>query len=174
MRRGQAEGGKIQAHILRALVERGYPYCLPIGLTPHTMDVRRTSKSRAKPRPRGDEDLGGRLAIQDAGCLCWSLRRSGENREDHIRTVDIPTIGIGAGVGRDGQILLCYDLLGVFTDFKPKFTKRYGKLTEVAVAGIEPTSQRSRPALLRTTSMLGVDETEYEKLPRHGAKRRQV
>src|SRR5262245_66081349 len=48
----------------------------------------------------------------------------------------IPTIGIGAGVGCDGQILLCYDLLGVFTDFKPKFTKRYAKLTEVAVAGI--------------------------------------
>ena len=49
----------------------------------------------------------------------------------------IPTIGIGAGAGTDGQILLAYDLLGVFTDFKPKFTKRYGNLTEVAVSALE-------------------------------------
>ena len=44
---------------------------------------------------------------------------------------------IGAGVGTDGQILLSYDLLGVFTDFKPKFTKRYTNLTEVAVSGLK-------------------------------------
>src|ERR671922_174636 len=52
------------------------------------------------------------------------------------KQLTIPTIGIGAGVGTDGQILLCYDLLGVFTDFKPKFTKRYTNLTEVAVNGL--------------------------------------
>jgi len=51
--------------------------------------------------------------------------------------LEIPTIGIGAGAGTDGQILLSYDLLGVFTDFKPKFTKRYANLTEVAVAGLK-------------------------------------
>ncbi len=50
--------------------------------------------------------------------------------------LEIPTIGIGAGVGTDGQILLSYDLLGVFTDFKPKFTKRFANLTEVAVNGL--------------------------------------
>ena len=52
------------------------------------------------------------------------------------KQLEIPTIGIGAGVGTDGQILLCHDLLGVFTDFKPKFTKRFANLTEVAVKGI--------------------------------------
>ena len=50
--------------------------------------------------------------------------------------LEIPTIGIGAGAGTDGQILLCYDLLGVFTDFKTKFVKRYANLTEIAVTGI--------------------------------------
>jgi len=52
------------------------------------------------------------------------------------KQLEIPTSGIGAGVGTDGQILLCHDLLGVFTDFKPKFTKRFSNLTEVAVKGI--------------------------------------
>jgi 3-methyl-2-oxobutanoate hydroxymethyltransferase len=51
--------------------------------------------------------------------------------------LSIPTIGIGAGAGTDGQILLAYDLLGVFTDFKPKFTKRYGNLSDVAVSALK-------------------------------------
>ena len=54
-----------------------------------------------------------------------------------FKELEIPTIGIGAGNGTDGQILLGYDLLGVFTDFKPKFTKRYSNLTEVAVSGLK-------------------------------------
>ena len=53
------------------------------------------------------------------------------------KQLDMPTLGIGPGPGTDGQIRLCYDLLGVFTDFKPKFTKRFANLTEVAVTGIE-------------------------------------
>ena len=50
--------------------------------------------------------------------------------------LDIPTIGIGAGNGTDGQFYYL-DLLGVFTDFKPKFTKRYANLTDVAVEGLK-------------------------------------
>ena len=87
----------------------------------------------------------------------------------------IPTIGIGAGVGCDGQILLCYDLLGVFTDFKPKFTKRYGKLTEVAVAGIAQYIKEVKGgAFPDDEHSYSVNEAEYEKFATMVAKRRQV
>ena len=78
------------------------------------------------------------FAIQDAGCFMLEFEAvPGRIARVISEQLEIPTIGIGAGAGTDGQILLCYDLLGVFTDFKPKYTKRYQKLTEVAVAGIE-------------------------------------
>ena len=78
------------------------------------------------------------FAIQDAGCFMLEFEAVPAKIAEIISNqLEIPTIGIGAGAGTDGQILLCYDLLGVFTDFKPKFTKRFAALTEVAVTGIQ-------------------------------------
>jgi 3-methyl-2-oxobutanoate hydroxymethyltransferase len=78
------------------------------------------------------------LAIQDAGCFMLEFEAVPAAIARVIsQQLEIPTIGIGAGNGTDGQILLSYDLLGVFTDFKPKFTKRYANLTEVAVGGLK-------------------------------------
>ena len=78
--------------------------------------------------------------------------------------LEIPTIGIGAGVGTDGQILLCYDLLGVFVDFKPKFTKRFANLTEVAVKGIsEYVAEVKAGTFPDDDHSYDVDEREYEK-----------
>lgn len=83
------------------------------------------------------EILEDALAIQDAGCFMLEFEAvPAEIARIVSAELEIPTIGIGAGAGTDGQILLSYDLLGVFTDFKPKFTKRYANLTEVAVAGL--------------------------------------
>ena len=80
------------------------------------------------------------------------------------KQLEIPTIGIGAGVGTDGQILLCHDLLGVFTDFKPKFTKRYANLTEVAVNGIKAYIAEVKAGTFPDDEhSYGVDEGEYEK-----------
>jgi 3-methyl-2-oxobutanoate hydroxymethyltransferase len=88
--------------------------------------------------------------------------------------LDIPTIGIGAGVGTDGQILLSYDLLGVFTDFKPKFTKRYANLTEVAVAGLKAyVADVKQGTFPDDDHSYGVDQKEYEKFLGLLEKRRQ-
>jgi 3-methyl-2-oxobutanoate hydroxymethyltransferase len=77
--------------------------------------------------------------------------------------LEIPTIGIGAGAGTDGQILLSYDLLGVFTDFKPKFTKRYANLTEVAVAGLSKYVEEVKAGTFPDDDhSYGVDPKEYE------------
>ena len=132
------QGGKSQAHILKALVDAGIPTASHIGLTPHTIAMFGGFRIQGRTADAAMKILEDALAIQDAGCFMLEFEAVPAKIAQVISAqLEIPTIGIGAGVGTDGQILLCYDLLGVFTDFKPKFTKRYANLTEVAVQGIE-------------------------------------
>jgi len=108
------------------------------------------------------------LAIQDAGCFMLEFEAVPAKIAALIsRQLEIPTIGIGAGNGTDGQILLSYDLLGVFTDFKPKFTKRYTNLTEVAVAGLKAYVEDVKTGRFPDEDhSYGVDDKEYEKFQR--------
>lgn len=132
------QGGKSQAHILKALVDAGIPTASHIGLTPHTIAMFGGFKIQGRTAEAAMKVLEDALAIQDAGCFMLEFEAvPGPIARVISEQLEIPTIGIGAGVGTDGQILLCYDLLGVFTDFKPKFTKRYANLTEVAVEGVK-------------------------------------
>jgi len=131
------QGGQSQAHILKALVDAGIPTASHIGLTPHTIAVFGGFKIQGRTAAAAMQILADALAIQDAGCFMLEFEAVPAAIARVIsQQLDIPTIGIGAGAGTDGQILLSYDLLGVFTDFKPKFTKRYANLTEVAVGGL--------------------------------------
>jgi 3-methyl-2-oxobutanoate hydroxymethyltransferase len=131
------QGGKSQAHILKALVDAGIPTASHIGLTPHTIAMFGGFRIQGKTAEAAMKILEDALAIQDAGCFMLEFEAVPAKIAAVIsQQLEIPTIGIGAGAGTDGQILLSYDLLGVFTDFKPKFTKRYANLTEVAVAGL--------------------------------------
>jgi 3-methyl-2-oxobutanoate hydroxymethyltransferase len=116
------------------------------------------------------------LAIQDAGCFMLEFEAvPGKIAALISQQLEIPTIGIGAGAGTDGQILLCHDLLGVFTDFKPKFTKRYAKLTEMAVDGIEQYIREVKQGLFPDEDhTYGVDEAELEKFATLVEKRRQI
>ena len=116
------------------------------------------------------------LAIEDAGCFMLEFEAVPARIATLIsEQLTIPTIGIGAGVGCDGQILLCYDLLGVFTDFKPKFTKRYAKMTEVAVTGIKQyLAEVKAGAFPDDEHSYTVNESEYEKFAAMVAKRRQI
>ena len=132
------QGGKNQAHILRALVDAGIPTASHIGLTPHTIAMFGGFKIQGRTAEAAMKILEDALAIQDAGCFMLEFEAVPAPIAKVIsEQLEIPTIGIGAGAGTDGQILLSYDLLGVFTDFKPKFTKRYANLTEVAVGGLK-------------------------------------
>ena len=132
------QGGKSQAHILKALVDAGIPTASHIGLTPHTVAMFGGFRIQGRSAEAAMKILEDALAIQDAGCFMLEFEAvPGKIARVISEQLEIPTIGIGAGVGTDGQILLCHDLLGVFTDFKPKFTKRYANLTEVAVTGIK-------------------------------------
>lgn len=131
------QGGKSQAHILKTLVDAGIPTASHIGLTPHTVAMFGGFRIQGRTAESAMKILEDAFAIQDAGCFMLEFEAVPAKIAEVISNqLEIPTIGIGAGAGTDGQILLCYDLLGVFTDFKPKFTKRFAALTEVAVTGI--------------------------------------
>jgi 3-methyl-2-oxobutanoate hydroxymethyltransferase len=131
------QGGRSQAQILKALVDAGIPTASHIGLTPHTVAMFGGFKIQGRTVEAAMKILDDAMAIQDAGCFMLEFEAVPAPIAALIsRELEIPTIGIGAGAGTDGQILLSYDLLGVFTDFKPKFTKRYANLTAVAVDGL--------------------------------------
>ncbi len=159
------QGGKSQAHILRALVDAGIPTASHIGLTPHTVAMFGGFRIQGRTAATAMKILEDALAIQDAGCFMLEFEAVPAPIAKVIsQQLEIPTIGIGAGAGTDGQILLSYDLLGVFTDFKPKFTKRYANLTEVAVKGLsEYVAEVKAGAFPDDAHSYGVDDKEYEK-----------
>ena len=170
------QGGKSQAHILKALVDAGIPTASHIGLTPHTVAMFGGFKIQGRTAEAAMKILEDAFAIQDAGCFMLEFEAVPAKIATLIsQQLEIPTIGIGAGVGTDGQILLCYDLLGVFTDFKPKFTKRYAKLTEVAVGGIsEYVREVKEGEFPDDDHSYGVDEAEYEKFAAMVERRKQI
>ena len=159
------QGGKSQAHILRAMVDAGIPTASHIGMTPHTVAVFGGFKVQGRTAETAMKILEDAFAIQDAGCFMLEFEAVPAKIATIIsQQLDIPTIGIGAGVGTDGQILLCHDLLGVFSDFKPKFTKRYANLTEVAVEGIKKYIADVKGGTFPDDEhSYSVDEKEYDK-----------
>jgi 3-methyl-2-oxobutanoate hydroxymethyltransferase len=169
------QGGKSQAHILKALVDAGIPTASHIGLTPHTVAMFGGFRIQGRTADAAMKILDDALAIQDAGCFMLEFEAVPAKIAAVISAqLEIPTIGIGAGVGTDGQILLCHDLLGVFTDFKPKFTKRYANLNEVAVSGIKAYIADVKGGTFPDDEhSYGVDEKEYDKFLGMVEKRRQ-
>jgi 3-methyl-2-oxobutanoate hydroxymethyltransferase len=170
------QGGKSQAHILKALVGAGIPTASHIGLTPHTVAMFGGFKIQGRTAEAALKILEDAFAIQDAGCFMLEFEAvPGKIATLISQQLDIPTIGIGGGAGTDGQILLCYDLLGVFTDFKPKFTKRYANLTEVAVKGITQYVREVKDGVFPDEDhTYGVNEEEYEKFAAMVEKRKQI
>jgi 3-methyl-2-oxobutanoate hydroxymethyltransferase len=170
------QGGKSQAHILKALVDAGIPTASHIGLTPHTIAMFGGFKIQGRTAEAAMKILEDALAIQDAGCFMLEFEAVPAPIAKVIsEQLELPTIGIGAGAGTDGQILLSYDLLGVFTDFKPKFTKRYANLTEVAVEGLRRYVEEVKSGKFPDDDhSYAVNDEEYEKFLSLVEKRRQV
>lgn len=170
------QGGRSQAHILKALVDSGIPTASHIGLTPHTIAMFGGFKIQGRTAEAAMKILEDAFAIQDAGCFMLEFEAVPAKIATLIsKQLEIPTIGIGAGAGCDGQILLSYDLLGVFTDFKPKFTKRYANLTEVAVQGLKAYVDEVKTGRFPDDDhSYGVDDREYEQFVNLVEKRRHV
>lgn len=122
------EGGQHMADTIAFLVARGIPVMAHIGLTPQSINT----IGGYKVQGRGDAAgvlLADAQAVTDAGAFAVVLEKVPAELANNITAkISIPTIGIGAGAGCDGQILVVDDMLGLFTAFKPKFVKRYATL----------------------------------------------
>ncbi|KAE9632278.1 3-methyl-2-oxobutanoate hydroxymethyltransferase [Parasedimentitalea maritima] len=130
------EGGVEMAETIRFLVARGIPVMAHIGLTPQSVNTLGGYKVQGRDE-QGDLVLADAQAVADAGAFSVVLEKVPQRLADQITAeVSIPTIGIGASAGCDGQILVVDDMLGFFTAFKAKFVKRYADLGDSAEAAI--------------------------------------
>jgi len=126
------EGGQHMAETIAFLSARGVPVMAHVGLTPQAVNTLGGYKvvGRAEEAERVMADA---RAVEEAGAFSVVLEKVPEGLAARItQALAIPTIGIGAGVRCDGQVLVVDDMLGQFTDFRPKFVKRYAELGKAA------------------------------------------
>lgn len=129
------EGGRSVAPVIERMVGAGIPVMAHVGLTPQSVHAMGGFRVQGKSEEDAQRILDDAKAVQDAGAYSLVLEGIPGPLADRItEALEIPTIGIGAGVGCDGQVLVCYDLLGLTADLRPKFVKRYDELFDRGVA----------------------------------------
>ena len=132
------EGGRDRAEIVRAIVTAGIPVMGHIGLTPQTISKLGGFKTQGKSVESAVKLVQDALALQEAGCFSIVLEAIPDRLATLItKKIKIPTIGIGAGAGTDGQVLVLHDMLGLFDRFTPKFVKKYANLSETGVKALQ-------------------------------------
>ncbi len=125
------EGGSAVASTIRRIVVSGIPVMGHLGLTPQSIYRFGTYKVRAREKAEADELLKDAVAIQDAGCFAIVLEKIPRALAAEVTgLLEIPTIGIGAGPDCDGQILVTHDMLGLTTEFNPRFVRHYANLAD--------------------------------------------
>ena len=125
----KVEGGSEIARTVERIVRASVPVMGHIGLTPQSVHKMGGYVVQGRDEQTAQKLLDDAVALEQAGCYALVLEGIPMDLARQItQRLSIPTIGIGAGVGCDGQVLVCYDLLGMNPDFKPKFVKRYADL----------------------------------------------
>jgi 3-methyl-2-oxobutanoate hydroxymethyltransferase len=125
------EGGQVICATVKRIVETGIPVMGHLGLTPQSIHKFGTYQVRATDDVEADEIRRDAQLLQDAGVFAVVLEKIPAALATEIaHSLDVPVIGIGAGPGCDGQILVSHDMLGFYTDFHPRFVRRYAKIAE--------------------------------------------
>jgi 3-methyl-2-oxobutanoate hydroxymethyltransferase len=131
------EGGVRSAESVRRIVEAGIPVVGHIGLTPQSVNAIGGFRVQGRGDDGAEKLMEDALAIQQAGAFCIVLEMvPAELAAEVTAALDIITIGIGAGVNCDGQVLVCNDLLGFDSSFKPRFVKRFAELEAPMVEAV--------------------------------------
>jgi 3-methyl-2-oxobutanoate hydroxymethyltransferase len=125
------EGGEEIIESVSRILTAGVPVMGHLGLTPQSIYKFGTYSVRAKEDAEAEKLLEDALKLQQAGCFAIVLEKIPAQLAQKVAAnLDIPVIGIGAGGGVDGQVLVMHDMLGITKDFSPRFLRRYMNLYE--------------------------------------------
>ncbi len=132
------EGGKEVADSVRRIVEAGIPVIGHLGLTPQSIYKFGTYTVRAKEEAEAAKLKEDALLLQEAGCFALVLEKIPAQLATEVsKSLEIPTLGIGAGAGCDGQVLVMHDMLGINNEFKPRFLRKYLNLHEQITGAVQ-------------------------------------
>jgi 3-methyl-2-oxobutanoate hydroxymethyltransferase len=160
------EGGVSVKDIVRAIVKAGIPVMGHIGLTPQTISMLGGFKVQGKDAQAAQKIIDDALLLEDAGAFSILLEAIpgliAKKITEHLK---VPTIGIGAGVHCDGQVLVVHDLLGLFDRFTPKFAKRYVNLSEQMIKAFESYREEVQKGIFPSDQhSFHIDEKELERV----------
>jgi len=132
------EGGEEIADSIRKIVQAGIPVMGHLGLTPQSIYKFGTYQIRAKEETEANKLRQDALVLQEAGCFAIVLEKIPASLAKEVsESLSIPTIGIGAGHDCDGQVLVMHDMLGINTEFKPRFLRTYLNLHEQITGAVK-------------------------------------
>lgn len=162
----KVEGGREIADTVRAIVRAGIPVMGHIGLTPQTVSQLGGYRIQGKTAASAQALLEDALALQEAGVFAIVLEAIPASVARAIsERLTIPTIGIGAGVGCDGQVLVYHDMLGLYDRLQPRFVKEYGQIGAEIVTAVQTYAaevrQRQFPAEEHTYPMNEAEEAAF-------------
>lgn len=162
----KVEGGSEIADTVRTIVRAGIPVMGHIGLTPQTVSQLGGYRIQGKTAASAQSLVEDALALQEAGCFALVLEAVPASVASVItERLTIPTIGIGAGVGCDGQVLVYHDMLGLYDRLQPRFVKEYGQIGQAVKTAVQIYSEevRSRqfPAEEHTYPMDEAEESAF-------------
>lgn len=160
------EGGKEFAPQIRAITAASIPVMGHLGLTPQSIHTLGGYRVQGKTEAAAQKLLEDALAVQEAGAFALTLECVPAKLAQLItQKLSIPTIGIGAGAGCDGQVLVYQDMLGMFNDYTPKFVKRFAEVGEVMQnAFAEYNRQVKEGSYPDEAHSFGMDEEVLKKL----------
>lgn len=126
------EGGSEITESVQRILSAGIPIMGHLGLTPQSINKFGTYAVRAREEAEAEKLLAGAKLLEELGCFALVLEKIPAQLAKQVaESVMIPVIGIGAGAGVDGQVLVMHDMLGISQGFSPRFLRRYAKLNEV-------------------------------------------
>ncbi len=132
------EGGQEQVPVVKALVAAGIPVLAHIGLTPQSVHQMGGFKVQGKDKEKAEKLMKDAKALEEAGAFGVVLECVPAPLAEVItKSLIIPTIGIGAGCGCDGQVLVWHDVLGITQSMKPRFVKKYAELYEETIKALK-------------------------------------
>ena len=142
------EGGERTAPAIEKIVEAGVPVVGHVGLTPQSVHAMGGFKVQGRGEAGADQLMRDALAVQEAGAFCVVLEAVPAHLAAEVTAaLHVPTIGIGAGVDCDGQVLVCNDLLGFDSSFKPRFVKRFAELEAPMIDAVKAYAEEVREGL---------------------------